>query len=99
MAKLFASTAILCLMTWSAALAGENQMANPATLQTTQLQSSSEATNADLSKQVVCTSSYHNGDIIKRPTCLTRDQRQFNRIQEQQHLRDIQTRSLTINNW
>jgi hypothetical protein len=99
MTKLFLGAAVFCAMACSSAALADEPSQHQVMLQTAQIQSSTNEPTTDLGKQVVCTSSYHDGDVIKRPTCLTRDQRQFNRLQEQQHLRDIQTRSLTVNSW
>jgi hypothetical protein len=103
MSKLFFSAALVCAMTCSSAVLAngtQTEAQQPAKLQTTELQSTADGTAPDISKQVVCSSSFHDGTIIKQPVCLTRDQRNLNRLREQQNIRDIQTRSLqTSNNW
>lgn len=42
--------------------------------------------------QVICRSMSHNGDIIKKQTCMTISQWKLMKTQNQQYLRDIQMR-------
>lgn len=105
MTKFVLGAALLCAIAYStAALADGTQItsqeqANQQTSvqQPPPQQATTSATAADADKQVICASTYHNGDVIHRPTCTTRNQRKFNSMLNRQQIREMQQNGLMSN--
>jgi len=94
--------AIICAIALSTAVSADEAQSTNQSAATTENNKTTipAATTTEINKQVVCASTYHDGSVVKHPTCLTQDQRKFNQLQEQQSVRDLQTRSLqTSNTW
>jgi Spy/CpxP family protein refolding chaperone len=58
----------------------------------TQAAQATPAVSMSNGSEVVCRSMIHNGDVIKKQTCMTRTQWNQMQIQDKQYLRNVQMR-------